>query len=138
MRPPRLIGWEQRLADYLAVRAVRKFRWAHNDCCLFAADAVVAITGVDPARELRTQYRSRADAQALLDARGGLEAVATAALGEPLPTPLCAQRGDVVLVVDGDRSALGICIGAHVAGPGMHGMATVPLANGVCAWRVGA
>lgn len=134
---PRLAGWEQHLADYIAARANRKFRWGSNDCCLFAADAVLALTGVDPARELRTQYRSRADAEALLAARGGLEAVVTAALGEPLATPLCAQRGDVVLVVDGARSALGICLGAQVAGPGLHGLQTVPLTNGVAAWRVG-
>jgi len=50
MRKPH---WEKHLAEWHRVAETRPFLWGKSDCCLTACDAVLAITGIDPARDLR-------------------------------------------------------------------------------------
>jgi hypothetical protein len=95
----------ERLAALIEARRHTPFAWGTHDCCLFAADAVLATTGADPAAEWRGRYDSEAEALELLGARGleGTVADAMAAFGAPECPVLAAQRGDVVLATSGNE-----------------------------------
>lgn len=71
-----------------------------------------------------------------IEAEGGLQEIATQALGESVPFRF-ARVGDVVLVKVGKRDALGICNGGSIVGPGPHGLVAVGRKSAVMAWRVG-
>ena len=143
MKPAqRISNWPRALDAYVEACRHRPFTWGRHDCLLFAAGAVKAIAGADPAKGKRGKYRSEAGAQKLIHANGGWHKLITAcAKGvgmKPVKTAL-AQRGDVVtarLGID-KRSAAGVCLGAEAAFPGEQGLEFHPLA--AChrnAWRV--
>ncbi len=132
----RFEDWPRRLAAAIEAARGRPFSWGEHDCALFAAGVVRELTGEDLAASFRGRYRSKAEAVAILGARGGLEAVATSALGAPLGTPALAQRGDVVLVQTDEGLALGICCGPHAAVTGPQGLAFAPMPAWLKAWRV--
>ena len=141
---PRLPDAAEALARLLALRERAPFAWGTHDCCLWAADAVLAQVGVDAAAGLRGRYRSGLQAQRVIVAAGGsLQAIAQAALGEPLRSPMLACAGDVGLVMgpvageDGARAALAVCLGLWWALPAAHGLALQPLQSATVAWRVG-
>lgn len=54
----RISTWECALSDYIATKRHEPFEYGVNDCCLFAAGAVEAITGEDPMPEFRGKYDS--------------------------------------------------------------------------------
>jgi hypothetical protein len=60
------------LGDFLRLSASRPFVWGVCDCMLWPADAVLHVTGIDPAADLRGAYDSPRGALALMRARGGL------------------------------------------------------------------
>ncbi len=114
------------------------FTWGSHDCCLFAADAVIAVTGVDPAAEWRGRYSSEAEALAL-QGEGGLEGIVAtglAAFGAMECPVRLAQRGDCVLAVLGNEPLLGVALGSRIAVPGFERLQLIPLAAGVRAWAV--
>ncbi|MES2909838.1 MAG: hypothetical protein V4718_00530 [Pseudomonadota bacterium] len=134
----RCVNWAQLLSAYLLERKAQPFAWVKNDCCTFAAGAVVAMTGRDPMAPLRGKYKTRAGAGKLLARAGNLQALASQYLGSPLATPALAMRGDVVLFDMGGPhgQALGICTGTHFAAPGPERTELVPMCAAVTAWRV--
>lgn len=138
----RRTGWEKCFAAAWKRAEGRAFDWGRFDCCLWAADAVLAITGVDLAAGLRGTYCTREDAQRLVADRGGLEKLIADLCREggleECP-PALAQRGDVVLLPgrDGFPAAAAICVGAHAAAPGpTGGLALQPMALATAAWRI--
>lgn len=132
----RLPDWEQRLSDFVVERLAEPFAWGSNDCVLFAADAVCAMTGTDPVAHVRGQWDSQLSAARAIARMGGLQAAADALGLEPIP-PLYAQRGDVVLHRRDGIEAIAICLGNNLAGPSESGLLFFGLENGVRAWRVG-
>lgn len=126
--------WQLRFSDFVQTRARLPFAWGSNDCCLFAADAVEAITGVDPAASLRG-YDSALSAQRLIDARGGIRQIATDALGAEM-APVFAAVGDVVLIENAGRELLAVCNGTCALAPGEDGMAVLSMTAALAAWRV--
>jgi hypothetical protein len=93
----RLPDWEARLSAYIAERAEMPFQWGVNDCALFAAGAVQALTGEDFGKPWRGKYSTEAGAAKALKRRG-FEDVAgpfTQALGDPFAAAF-ARRGDIV------------------------------------------
>ena len=67
--------------------------WGVRDCVQFAADSVEHYSGKRPALP---KYGSEEEAREIIAAGGGLEALVTRALGEPIPHK-DAQVGDIVL-----------------------------------------
>src|SRR4051812_38936672 len=116
----RLHDWQLRLEAFARERAGAPFAWGSNDCALFAADAVQAITGERVCEELRGHETAR-EAIRMLRALGGVRSVAAAALGEPIPV-LMAAIGDVVVIEAGKREALAVCNGGTAIAPGPCGM----------------
>lgn len=123
--------WEERLAVYLDRVSDEPFAWGSHDCALFAAGAVKAMTGTDPAEDFRGTYSDRAGAAAALKQHGAgtLLKTATAWLGHS-KHPAFAQRGDIVMK---DRTTLGVCVGLHswFVGEehGENGLVAVPTAT---------
>lgn len=133
----RFPDWPARLVSSIEAARERPFSWSGgHDCCTFAADVVLALTGRDFAEPFRGRYSTRAEAVALVAARGGLEAVVTGCLGEPLPTALLAGRGDVVMVETPEGRALGVSVGEKAACAGPQGLTFVPMSGWLAGWRV--
>ena len=104
----RRADWEARLHDYIASLAEAEFRWGKLDCALFAAGAVQAMTGADPAARYRGHYTTaRGSVRALRKWGAGTLPATIDALFEPIG-PAFARRGDLVMVGD----AVGVCFGA--------------------------
>ena len=139
--PGRLADWRLRLDALLHERLAAPFAWGTNDCAIFCADAVLALTGRDPLPAALRRHRSALQAQRALGRRGGLEQLVHATLG--VPVDLAAlMDGDVVLVDparagrDGAR-ALGLWDYGLALGPGTTGLAALPAATVVHGWRIG-
>jgi hypothetical protein len=136
----RLPDWPLRLEAFVAERQAQPFAWGVQDCALFAADAVKALTGVDVAPPALRQHRSARAALRSLQAHGGLHGIAQAALGTPI-APALATVGDVLLVCthhdDSAHAMLALCNGSTALAPGPQGLVSVSLHSAVHAWRVG-
>ena len=128
----------------------KPFVWGENDCCLFAANGVLAITGVDIAADFRGKYTDLPSAlRAIHDIAGGTdvadaiswcaakyELVEWARDGKPLP--LMARRGDLVAVRNDGNTIAGLVelSGRWVAAMGEDGILYLPLTDIVRAWHV--
>lgn len=94
----RISTWEDALSNYIVVKRHEPFEYGVNDCCLFAAGAVEAITGEDPMPEFRGKYDSlKTSLQAIKDIGAGtLEATMDAKFPEVEIGQ--AQRGDLAFL----------------------------------------
>lgn len=116
--------WRPMLATYMARIARLRFRPGHHDCALFAAGAVEAMTGIDPAAALRGKYARLSDGQRLIRAAGFRDHLDMAAGLFPEVAPAQAAVGDLAMLpsaIPGDPASLGIIQGAgayvlHVSG----------------------
>jgi hypothetical protein len=131
----RLPDWQLRFADLVAARLSAPFAWGQHDCCLWAADVVQAITGIDPAAHLRGQYTDEKSALRLVRSLGGLESIASAALGAAT-TARFATVGDVVLITHERITTLAVCNGTSLLAPGAAGLQAVAMPVDCLAWRV--
>ncbi len=124
----RLRDWKARLTAYLTDCARLPYQLGSHDCALFAAGAVEAVQGVDPAAAWRGQYITKAAGLRLVRSAGFDDHIAaTAAVLDEIP-PAMAAAGDIaVLTLDGLR-ALGVVQGevVYVLRPG--GLGHVPRA----------
>lgn len=113
--------WQTRLAALIEQRMAAPLVWGRHDCCLFAADCVLAVTGHDPAGDLRGRYSSEEQAREQLARLGGLVELAIARAG-PVVAVRHAQIGDIGIVRRGaacpDGPALAVCGGEHWLAPG--------------------
>ena len=139
----RFEDWDQRLAKILADRLDAPFVWGTNDCCLFACDAIRAMTGHDPAEWFRGRYAKKESAYKLLKefARGEILATTeliTQELGMREVQPAFAKRGDVALIEGGLGQTLGVIdlTGMNVAAPGAGGLEFFPIQKIIKAWSV--
>jgi hypothetical protein len=138
----RLTNWPEAFAAALESARARPFQWGENDCCLFACDVVLAITGTDLARPFRG-YKNRKEALTVIAGFGGIGALAenvAAMHGIPEIPPLQARRGDVCLFDNGNGETLGICRGDLVLAPGKDGLIGHPLTTvleTLRAWEIG-
>lgn len=130
----RLPDWETRLSDYLVTIADTAFEWGWNDCLMFVAGAIDAVTGQDPATEHRGQYRSQTGAARYLKKLGFDSPKACLDfLFERIPLAF-AKRGDVVFSED----CAGICLGGFgffLAEDG--GFERREFAKWTAAWKIG-
>ena len=126
--------WPTRLVEYIEQSRSVPFAYGSHDCCQFAAKAVAALTGEDPAAAWN--YTSETGAARLIAKAGSLEALITEAMGEPIH-PSQAGRGDVVLADLELGPTVGVCLGrtcAFAADP--VGVVFRPRSAARMAWRV--
>lgn len=131
----RLPDWQARFAELCEERRSTPFAWGSHDCCLWAADCVQAITGNDFAASYRGRYDDAKGAAELLVHAGGVGAIASAALGAPVPVSR-ATVGDVVLVQQEGRKALAACNGSAALATGPHGLVSIGMDAALAAWKV--
>ena len=133
------------LHDHMIERAQLPHAYGKNDCALFAADGIRAMTGVDIAEDFRGYAGPMGAQRAIAKITGGStveDAAVYCAKKYELPElehPLTAKRGDLVLLEqDGDK-ILGL---VHLSGtcavaPGDAGLRRIPLSAIKRAWRIG-
>lgn len=131
----KLQDWQVRFEAFIAQRNAAPFAWGKNDCAIFAADCVHAITGRDVALPALRKHKTELQAARLLRRHGGVLGIATAALGQPAPANTAAV-GDVVLAKVGGRDMLAICNGDTFIAPGPHGLGVLPMSDATLCWRV--
>lgn len=112
----RFADWPTRLSAFLDARRTTRFAYGAHDCCLFVADALEVITGIDFAAEFRNQYNSAFGALCRMREKcveATVDAVAGhifAAYGLPEISPAYAQRGDVLTLWQRDGMTLGLVL----------------------------
>lgn len=138
----RVSNWPALLTAAIDDAKTKPFAWGVHDCCMNAANLIQAITGVDPAASFRGTYSTESEAQAIIEAAGGLVALIdgiAAQNGWTKCRPLNARRGDLVVCFQKDTQtfALGVCTGRNaVFVSPFVGMIFQPIENCVNAWRV--
>ena len=148
--------WDTREFDrFLRHEAHAPFVWGQNDCCLFAANAILAFTGTDLAEDFRGKYADEASAFALIKSvTGGSSSEDAAAwcaqkhglvewVRNGKPAPLFAQRGDLVVLSDPVPGDIGRVIagvmglrGTHALSVGDGGLRKIPIHFVKRAWKV--
>lgn len=131
----RFEDWPERLNSKLQESKDKPFEWGDHDCCLFAADVALELTGIDYADTFRNKYSNAVEAMFLLKPYGGIEGYVTSRLGGSINVAM-AQRGDVVTTETEYGIALGVCNGllsAFVSPSGLVWYETLECLN---AWRV--
>lgn len=129
--------WEAELNAYLRSKRNEPFAYGSNDCALYIAGAVEAMTGVDPAAAYRGQYSTELGAVKALKklGQGTLEATLDATFG-PIATGFIG-RGDLVW----NGESVGVCIGAEALFVGEEGstvgLVRIPRREWVRGWKVG-
>lgn len=132
---------------FLLERAHAPFVWGRQDCALFAADGVLALTGVDIAADFRGQYTDEVSAFAAIARVTGVvhgavaDAAAYCAAKHGLVEwkyPLMAQRGDLVVLEESGRLIAGLVHlnGRHLVCAGENGLHRLPISAVLRAWHV--
>lgn len=127
------------MADYPAFYAKideykkRPFVWGEADCCLFVADALIALTGTDYAAPFRGKYTTATGAMKALAPYGGLSGYLDSVF-QRVPVNM-AQRGDIIMAGDGVYSA-GIVAGRDIWFMDNDGVKPFDRKQGKLAWRV--
>lgn len=132
-------GAKTRLVSLLQARQAMPFVWGLTDCALWAADAVAAVTGHDPASDVRGSYHTALQAVRMIRRRGGLFGLAADRLGLQI-TASQAWDGDVALLradvcnrsADG---ALAVWWRGVLVAQGAAGLVMVPAAAARAHWR---
>lgn len=134
--------WEADLSAYIASVRSRPFTFGEHDCGLFAAGAVLAMTGDDPGEPFRGQYKNEIGCAKALKRFGAGDLKSTLdALFDDRPIGRL-QRGDLVW----NGEAVGVCMGDYALfvghhpvddGTELHGLIRVPRAEWAGGWRVG-
>lgn len=132
----RVEDWENALLATVAQWQCARFSWGQRDCAHFAADIVLALTGVDVAQKFEHLYHSELTAKTLLDVRGGIIPAACQVLGASV-APLTARRGDIVAVKAPQGHALGVVMGAEAVALTTEGLRPFSPGYWQACWRVG-
>lgn len=132
----RLEGWEQRLFEFTRASMSQPYEWGTNDCIIFAAGCVEAMTGVDLAAEHRGTYTDELGAARII-ARAGADSLAGfVALYLP-ETPLSlVQRGDIVIAEGPEGDFAAVCQGVTCVGPSRRGLIHVKTLQAKQAFKV--
>ena len=137
MMLPRVDHWERLLASAIDTARAKPFVWGVHDCPTFAFETRMILTGGEDIAALwRGRYTTALGGARVMRRLGwvSLEEMGDALLGEPRPSVLLAQRGDIVLAETG--LGFGICNGATAVGMAPEGLVTVPLTSCRLAWPI--
>lgn len=128
----RFPDWPERLTAFLDARREMPFAWGSNDCALFAADAILEMTGVDVAKRLRG-YKTEAAAARRIKKAGGMKGLALSCGGKEKPVGF-AQRGEIVIGMVVDRETFGVVSGdGYWRAPGADGSVFRPMSEAIAA-----
>lgn len=131
--------WRSRLFAEIDRAKFARFAWGTNDCTIFVARCVEAMTGIDYRVSLAREYADSAGARSLIRAAGfqDLPSLVASIFDEIHPSR--GGVGDIAAVPSegaGVGCGLGIFIREHIAVMGPDGYGLVPRALAVRAFRV--
>jgi len=128
--------WRSQLSACVVKALKQPFEWGRHDCALFAANAILAMTGEDLARGYRGRYRTAAGAARTLQKEGfgSSEALAEQLFDEI--APVLAVDGDICLVDGPEGPTLGIVLGEVIAAPGPESLRFLPRQSAVRAFHL--
>jgi len=129
----RVPAWEDALANYIAIKRHEPFEYGVNDCCLFAAGAVIEVTGQDPMPEFRGKYDSLKGSLTVIKEIGAGTLEATLDGKFPEVAIGHAQRGDLAFF-DG---SVGVVMGGFAYFASDDGLERVPRAMWDKCWSIG-
>jgi hypothetical protein len=132
---PKLPDWESRLGRLVSETHGRRFAWGDLDCCLWAAAAVEAQTGVDHAEGIRGTYDDAAGAARVVRRMGGLRGIG--ALAGPVVAPLMVRHGDIGIVRSNGKPVLAVFGGQTWLVVTSQGLLNLPLGAATHCWRTG-
>lgn len=135
-KPQRHPDWQARLVAYLHAARLQPFAYGRHDCCLFAADAVAAMTGIDIAAPWRGRYTTLRGGIRVLRRSGYRDHVALAAAWFPEVPAFSAQPGDLAVIATEAGPALGVVQGEAVYVLGPQGLGLVSLLSVTRAFRI--
>ncbi|MBM2294713.1 hypothetical protein JQX09_22395 [Sulfitobacter pseudonitzschiae] len=124
----RLPDWRQRLQTYIQDVSRTPFEEGVNDCALFLAGGVAAMTGVDYGAPFRGRYTTIRGGLRVLRRAGFEDHVALAQHHLAAKPVAFANVGDGAIVLSGNERALGIVQGPNVFVLRPEGLGHVPLA----------
>ena len=133
MRTP---NWKLALIQYVGESARKPFAFGSHDCALFAAGAVLAMTGVDLAAKWRGKYTTLNGGLLALKRAGYADHVALAAANFKAIAPAFAAPGDLAVIDGPEGAALGVVQGEGVYVLTQGGMGMLPLTHARTAFRV--
>lgn len=149
--------WEHRLNLFFEKKENEPFRWGKNDCCLFAAHAIRAMTDDNPIDKLITPYHSSRQAYRIMQRITNendlkkckefvrLTAQAIAALYDIEESKSALlRRGDIALVQlfsnhnHPTQQILGVVdlSGVTIQAISFQGMTTIPIKHAIGGWRI--
>lgn len=132
----RLADWQLNFEKFIAKYRHSPFVWGKHDCCLFAANSVLAITGKDYAESLRDSYDSVESAVKVIKQFGGIESIASSLTGISPVSASYADVGDVLLVLQCGREMLAVCNGSTMFAPGERGLITLETHTALKTWKI--
>jgi hypothetical protein len=133
----RYTDWRARLTAYVAAGALPEFAYGRHDCALFAAGAVLAMTGQDFAAAYRGRYSTLRGGLRVLRQDGFADHVALAAAHLPACHPSQAMPGDLAVFDSAAGRVLGVVQGQGVYVLDQVGrIVIVPMREAVGALRV--
>lgn len=136
----RVADWELRLVDVSENHMGIAPDWGVSDCLLTAADAIQAVTGIDPLKQFRGKYTTEHGAAKLMKKNkcADVEDVFEKYLGLKQVGRLSARRGDVgVIMIEGHATA-GYFMEYGFAVKQINGLSFFPRTDVKTAFQVGA
>jgi len=127
-------NWSQAMWTAIEARAATPFAWGSNDCCLFVAHVVDAMTNGRFVQQLSQRYTDHASALRYIASEGGIGPAVSEYLGQA--SRIRPQRGDVVLWAGDKGETLGLCVGAELAAMGPDGVVFVPKSLTLETWTI--
>lgn len=109
--------WRRRLGDYVRAMRFVPYTFGSQDCWLFVAGAVKAMTGIDHAKVHRGRYKTARGALGIVRRAGADNMAEFAGLFlDEIEAPVFAQIGDVMAIPTDDAFgfSLGILNGERV------------------------
>ena len=124
---PRLGDWPQRLSAHCQLWNNTPHDWNGADCVTFAADAVLAISGVDPIEDLRGRWTTRSGALRVIKNEGfsSLSEIVASRFEECRIDEV--GRGDIVMCPGEAGEFVAVVMGHYAVAPGEHGLMQVSL-----------
>lgn len=125
--------WAARMYAQFDAHSDRAFEWGQNDCCLFVARVVDAMTDSGLAERIAREYSDETTAMRFIQLHGGLAEAVSVYLGAP--AEVRATRGDAVMIHGGLDLAMGICAGPYVLAMGPKGLTRIARTDILKVWK---